>query len=140
MKAKRFNLMASTIVGSSCLVLAGTVLAQDKWTKEAADRYKKADEGGRLALCIEAINKKLICEGCKVENIDRLFATSFVTPDESTKGFDDLYDGVVDFGPPPPPPPKDESIAAAGQKGWYLEFKYDKSGNIVSYSLSNMRK
>lgn len=140
MKSIRVSLLALLIIGLGCSLAPGMTFAQDNWIKQAAENYRKADEQERLRICIEAINRKVICEGCSVANLDKLFATHFVKPDPGAEGFDHLYNGGVNFGPPPLAPSKIEGMAAPAFEGWYLAFKYDKAGRIVTYSLSNIRK
>ncbi|WP_408951395.1 hypothetical protein [Lysobacter sp. Hz 25] len=133
--------LLASFIGLSCIMLTDAAIAQENWSKVAAQQYKKANEYERLNLCIEAIKRKIICRGCSVANIDQLFSTNFIEPDESTKGLDNLYSGIVHFGPAITPPKNpDPSRAWPEQKGWHLAFKYSKSGKIVTYSLSDLGK
>ena len=75
--------------------------------------------------------------------MDRIFSTNFKVPDESTKGFDSLYSGVVHFRDDDAHAVKggdDATSALPARKGWYLAFKYRKNGSIHDYYLSNTGK
>lgn len=108
-----------------------------------SEAFKNGSERERIQICIDAIDRKIICQGCSVESIDRIFSTNFKVPDESTKGFDSLYSGVVHFRDDDTRPLKvDDNAASAlpARKGWYLAFKYKKNGSIYDYYLSNTGK
>lgn len=111
--------------------------------EDISQRYRSThDEQERLKLCIEAINKNLVCKSCNIQAINRLFGTKFSTDDYSTQGDDGLFSGIVSFSPGMEPKanekPKDNGPpSSAAYFGWHLGFKYDKNGEIRKYYLAN---
>jgi hypothetical protein len=122
----------------ACFSLACS--AQDDELAKMSQAYKNGSEQERLKICIEAIDKGIICRGCSVVGMDRLFSTNFSVPDESTKGFDSLHKEIVHFRDQVDQVPSNPHMAAAEKKGWYLAFRYSESGKIVDYHLSNLGK
>lgn len=123
--------------------MACSSAADDEQIRKMSEAFKNGSERERIQICIDAIDKKIICQGCSVEGMDRIFSTNFKVPDESTKGFDSLYSGVVHFRDDDTHPVSVEGNAASAlpaRKGWYLAFKYKKNGSIYDYYLSNTGK
>lgn len=132
------------------LLMAGFgASAQDPIRPPEMDRlttkYTKAQtESQRLQACIEAIDKKIICKGCRLDALNELLGTHFSTTDLSTQGEDNFLSGYVLFRGKPDPTPvvsnpniPNAAPSAKAVAGWRLAFKYDVYGNIVSYYLSN---
>lgn len=119
-------------------------------TSVLADRLANAKtESERLLACIEAIDKKLICKGCDLETVNKLFGSHFSTNDLSVQGDDNLFNAVVPLRTSttvlwdrPSTTPEGSAAekrppSATAITGWRLEFKYDSYGKIRSYYLSN---
>ena len=114
---------------------------QELVVKELKQKYSRAKtEMDRLKVCIEAINKKVICEGCKVQDLDAVFATSYSKMDKSRLGLDSLYRGAVHFNPVDLSKSNRETGTASSYRGWFLGFQYTPDGRIYKYYLTNLSK
>lgn len=103
-------------------------------------RYASAtSEAQRVQIAMDAINAKVICRGCNVEVIDKIFSTDFRLKDPNSLGFDDKYTGTIYFDPPKDLNDRNSSPERArAYRGWYLGLKYDKNGELVNYYLTNI--
>jgi hypothetical protein len=108
---------------------------QDKMQAFAKDYKEAKSEQKKLQLCIDAIDQGLIYLGGPVENIDKIFGTTYSKKLPTTG--QELKTGVVDFVHLAPPPSNDIQAAFAG---WYLAFEFDQQGRIRNYYLSNLYK
>ena len=133
--------------GVSLLLLAsvmGGALASDGRERQLQELHNKyrisRTELERLNVCIEAINKKLICEGCRVQNIDKIFSTDYGRMDKSRLGLDSMYAGTIRFVPVEYSKSPKETTSSSSYKGWYLGFKYTQDGRLYKYYLTNNSK
>jgi hypothetical protein len=124
-----------------CLVLSflcGTSVrgAQpDKEIDRLASAYRAArTEFERRAICLDAIDAGVVARGHSVAVVDAIFGTTYVK--KLPRG-SELETGVVDFHPLPPPP---SDAFAAAHIGWYFGFKFDSTGRLQNYYLSNLHK
>ena len=117
--------------------------------KELGERYERAKtEDERLKICIEAINKKIICQNCSIRDLDAVFGTNFAKIDTSTEGEDGYLHEIVPFNTATidalTPPPKDAKVndapSSIGIHGWVLGVRFSRSGRIVDYSITNVSK
>ncbi|WP_147300576.1 hypothetical protein [Lysobacter silvisoli] len=134
---------------ATCILVGGTLSIGCAFASEGdriaqmSEAYRNGTERDRLLICIDAIDKGLICRGCHVGTMDRIFSTRFSTPDGGAKGYDALYKGVVHFRDEDPRPKEtgaDATSAASPTKGWYLAFRYTENGSIYDYQLSDLSK
>lgn len=123
-----------------CLVLGflyGTSVraAQpDKEIDRLAKAYRAArTEFERRAVCLDAIDTGVIARDRSVAVVDAIFGTTYAR--KLPRGRE-LETGVVDFHPLPPP----SDAFAAAHIGWYFAFKFDSTGRLQDYSLSNLHK
>ena len=124
-----------------CLVmgsLCGTSVkgAQpDRGVDRLAKAYRAArTEFERRAVCLDAIDAGVIADGSSVAVVDAIFGTTYAR--RLPRGRE-LGDGIVRFHPLPPPP--SDKIQAA-EVGWYFVFKFDSTGRLQNYYLSNLHK
>jgi hypothetical protein len=127
-----------------CLVLSflcGTSVrgAQpDKEIDRLANAYRAArTEFERRAVCLDAIDAGVIAEGRSVAVVDAIFGTTYAR--KLPRVGAGLEAGFVDFHPLPPPPSTGRHIQAA-HVGWYFAFKFDSTGKLQDYCLSNLQK
>lgn len=124
-----------------CLMLGflyGTSVKGAQPDKEV-DRFAKAyraapTEVERRAVCLDAIDAGVIARGRSVAVVDAIFGTTYAK--RLPRG-SELETGVVDFHPLPAPP---SDTLAAAHIGWYFGFKFDSTGRLQDYSLSNLHK
>ena len=114
---------------------------------ELGQRYGNAKtEAERLQIGIQAIDRGIICHRCKIEDLDAVFGTNFSKIDKRTMDDKGLLNEVVWFSQTMNEPPASEQQASkeapssASIAGWRLEVQFYESGNIKSYSLTNMDK
>lgn len=124
-----------------CLVLgflhvASVRAAQpDKEIDRLAKAYRAAQtEFERRAVCLDAIDKGVIADLRPVAVVDAIFGTAYAS--KLPRG-NELGTGVVDFHPPLL---SGSDRSASGYIGWYLAFKFDSTGKLQNYYLSNVHK
>jgi hypothetical protein len=134
----RFRLGHVWILCLALSFLCGTSVrgAQpDKEIDRLAKAYRTAQtEFGRRAVCLEAIDGGVIARGRSVTVVDAIFGTTYAR--KLPRG-SELEAGFVDFHPLPPPP---SDAFQAAHVGWYFVFKFDSSGTLQDYYLSNLHK
>ncbi|WP_147300574.1 hypothetical protein [Lysobacter silvisoli] len=136
------------VLSTTALLIAACAHAGND-RDDLKNRYKRArTEDERLQICIDAINKKVICAGCGIESVDAVFGTDFAKLDTSTEGADGYLHEIIPFNSG-----TIESLSGAsenadtndapssiGIRGWFLAVRFTRSGRIVSYSLTNVSK
>jgi len=125
---------------ATMLLLIGSFYAPSLYADDNIERLRKNyaaahNEHDRLQVAIEAIDLGLICSGCKVSVVDRIFDTSISDDPLSPAG--PFTFGGVHFREQEIVDNPKEQIALTG---WYLNFEYDSDRTIVTYYLSNMGK
>lgn len=137
---KRFIVVV--LVLSGIFTMASSCAAESDGLDELALAYRSGSERERIQIFLDAADKGLICRGCDLAVMDRIFSTNFRALDESAKGFDSLYKGVVYFrdGEEPKKNAGGVVMAEGGRGGWYLGFRYTEDGKIHDYFLTNLGK
>ena len=124
-----------------CLVLS-LPLGESIWGAEPdthIDRLASAylaarTDSERRAVCLEAVDARVIARGRSVADVDAIFGTAYA---KKLPAGSELEWGVVHFRPSPPSP---SDKIAAGYVGWYLAFQFDSAGTLQNYHLSNVHK
>jgi hypothetical protein len=124
-----------------CLVLgflSGTSVLGVQPEKEI-DRLAKAyraarTESERRGICLYAIDAGVLARDRPVAIVDAIFGTT--NAGKLPRG-GKLETGVVDFHPSLR---SGNEKDASGYIGWYLAFKFDSTGRLQNYYLSNLHK
>ncbi len=125
-----FSFLTSTCAG-------GAQPDKEKEIDRLAKAYRAArTEFDRRTVCLDAIDAGVIARGRPVAVVDAIFGTDYVSKLPTGS---ELETGVVDFHPLTRPP-SDKVAVAYGHTGWYLAFKFDSSGTLQDYHLSNLHK
>jgi len=109
--------------------------ASDARIAQLSRKYSHASsEKEKMAICIEAIDSGIICQGASITDVDLLFGTNFSKwlPDKG--GEDEIR--TVNFVDPIG---GSETVQAA-MRGWYLVVVYGENGIIRKYYLTNIHK
>ncbi len=107
----------------------------DKEIDRLANAYRAAHtEFERRAVCLDAVDSGVIARGRPVVAVDAIFGTTYANklPHGSV-----LEAGVVDFHPPLL---SGSDTRASAYIGWYFAFKFDSSGRLQDYYMSNLHK
>lgn len=140
MKSLRFLLSTAmlTFVIGSCRASELQSLAQ---------RYRGAlTERARIDVAIDAIDKRIICLGCPIANVDAIFATDFARLRgarlirKSVYGAEVYFEEAPSASGEPSVPRISQAPSEVGTGGWRLEIDFRPSGNIVNYRLTNVDK
>lgn len=120
----------------SLLYVTGVNGAQpDKEVDRLAKAYRAAQtELERRTVCLEVIDAGVVAQGRSVTVIDAIFGTTYA---KKLPHGSDLETGVVDFYPPRL---SGSNAVASAHVGWYFAFKFDSTGSLQNYYLSNLHK
>jgi hypothetical protein len=108
----------------------------DKEIDQLAKAYRAAHtEFERRAVCIEAIDARVIAVGRPVAVVDAIFGTTYAKKLPPPR---QRETGVVDFYQPQPSSPRND--VQVPFVGWYFGFSFGSGGHLEDYSLSNVHK
>ncbi len=107
----------------------------DKEIDRLARAYRAArTEFERRAVCLDAIDAGVVARGRSVAVVDAVFGTTYA---RKLPPAGQLETGVVNFHPSPPS--RSDAVQSA-YIGWYLAFKFDSTGELQDYHLSNVHQ
>jgi hypothetical protein len=99
-----------------------------------SDYQAAKTDNERRAICLEAVDQKVVARGSPLANVKEIFGQDF--SENIGKDADGFSYGIVNFSKPI----KGALEASDFFVGWYMTVYYDKSGYIYKYYLTNLHK
>lgn len=130
----------------SLLATSTASIAASREAEQLGLRYAKAEtEGERLRIGIEAIEREVICQRCRIEDLDAVFGTNFAKADKRTEDDWGFLNEVVWFDSrhlnmTAESATSSDAPSSASAAGWRLSVRFSPSGIIMDYSITNTDK